>query len=915
MFIDVNYKKRPQKAKLHLAKPNKQIISHISEKFGDSLSLKLANINELTFSIPHFIEEEGRYVRNPHADSIKEKMLIRAKMGAYTEWFIVDGIEESADDSEVFIVTAFSLAYELKGKRISGYETESNNATEILTQLLEINEATNKSQTTLWKIGSIDPMFDGMFRSFESGEDSNVLDCITNLAETFGALLVWDTQSRTISFKNMKEDGKFRGMTVNYGRFLKTVNRTRTTDEMVTRLHVQGNEGLTIHSVNPTGQGYIEDFSWFMYPFKRDVNKNVIQSSNFMSDALCHALLDHEALLEANAPEIATLTSEIATKNTELILEQSKLDELNNELNTAEELLDTAKAVLATLESEFPMPDVTSEKALVTTRVSERDAKKSEVSAQEIVVNTLEARVETLQNQLKVFQYDISNQSNFTQELIDELNPYIIESTWRDDNYINADDLYNDAIEKFAEIRQPKVVIEISMDNLMNIVEEQYYWDKLVLGDLIKVKYPQMDIEYMAKIIEISYDLENAEATLVIANTTDLLSETEKLVQLLYGSQSASQLVQNNKYKWNKVNAVSQQVSQMLTSEWDANKNKIIAGVNNSVEVGNRGIIISNPDIPNEMVIMQAGIIALTKDGGETWKTAIKPDGIVAERLIGQIIAGQELLITNSSGSFTMDNNGAIFDVDSFIIRSSSGNGNLVDRWQEGADFVEAYKDDNLITAYEKKMLKIKWEEMDARYEANRTKIINFFEDDGASKAYVTTYYAKYQELYDYLFVTPHGDMPMLASENLPYTTRIIGTDFDAKFKNYDSALVSLESQLDLEAKALSDKAIQDAKDAQADIDEVMNDVVYKIEIYSSNGLTFKNGQINTVLTAKIYRGKDDITSTIPNSGFIWKKTNKDGNTDVAWNTAHANVGKQVTISKDDILQRATFECSIDIPE
>lgn len=908
MFIDVNYKKRPQKAKLHLAKPNKQIFSHISEKYADSLSLKLGNINELTFSIPHYVHDEDTQQRipNKHVELIREKMLIRVTMGAFKEWYIVDSIEEDADDTDVFIVTAFSLGYELKGKRVSGYETESDNATAIANNLLS---------ETIWSIQEIDAMFDGMYRSFESGDDSNVLDCIIQWAETFGGLLVWDTENRKISLKNMSEDGKFRGMTVNYGKFLRTLKRTRTTEEMVTRMHVYGSEDLTIHSVNPTGMGYIEDFSFFMYPFKRDANKNVIQSSYFMSDALCHAILDHKILLEANSPEITQITSEIAEKNITLITEESELDNLKAELETILKLLDTAKAVLAKLESEVPKPDTSAEEALVAQRISERDAKQLEINQQNLIVSNLKSQIGNLTNQLNTLQDEISQQASFTPQLLDELNPYIIESTWRDDRYIDVNELYEDAIKKFTELRQPKVVIEVDIDNLMNIVEEQYYWDKLVLGELIKVKYPQMNIEYMAKIIEINYDLENNEASLVIANTTDLLSETEKLVQLLYGSQTASTLVQNNKYKWNKVNAVSEQISQLLTSEWDANKNKIIAGVNNSVEVGNRGIIISNPDIPNEMVIMQAGIIALTKDGGETWKTAIKPDGIVAERLIGQIIAGQELLITNGAGSFTLDNNGAVFDVSAFIIRSKSGGGNLVDRWQDNADFVDEYKDDNLITAYEKKMLKIKWTEINDRYLANNTKILNYYGSESENLLFVQNFHNRHQELYDYLFVTVHGDAPMLSDENMAFTTRIESTVFNAKFRNYDSAVVEVEKQLAIKANTMAQQAIQDAKDAHDLVNEVMDDVVYKIEIHSSNGLIFKNGQINTVLTAKIYRGKDDITSTLTNSQFIWKKKDKDGNLDTAWNSAHVGIGKQVTIDRNDIYQKATFECSIDIPE
>jgi len=888
LFIDVDYKKKPQKAKLHIAKPNKQIISHVSEKYADNLSLKLGNINELNFSIPHFVEDKitGLKVKNPHVETIKEKMLIRVSMGAYKEWYIVDGIEEDSDDADSFNVTTFSLGYELKGKRVSGFETESMNATEMATDLL---------QSGVWTLGEVDPMFDGMFRSFESGNDSNEMDCIIQWAETFGGLLIWNDSNRTISLKDMSKHGKFKGMTVDYGRFLNSVKRSRTTDEMITRLWVYGSEELSIHSVNPTGQGYIEDFSFFMYPFERSANKSVIKSSHFMSDALCHAILDHKILVDANSPEVTSITTELSTKRAELVAEQSVLDVLVSERDSILELLDIAQSA--------------EDEAGIVARKADRDAKQSQIDNQAIVVNILQQEFDDLESQLNTLHDEISNQANFTVEILKELNLFVIESTWRDDRYIDVDELYNDALAKFVELREPKVVIEVSIDNLMDVVEEQYYWDKLVLGDLIKVKYGQMNIEYMAKIIEINYDLENEEASLVIANTKSLLSETEKLVQLLYSNSSASTLIQNNKYKWDKVNALSKQVNNMLTSEWDATKNKIIAGVNNSVEVGNRGVIIRNPDFPDEVVIMQSGVIALSKDNGETWKTAIKPDGIVAERLIGQIIAGQELMITNSSGSFTMDDNGAIFDVDSFTIRSGTG-GNLVDRWETFSDFVDEYKDDNLITAYEKKMLLIKWEEMAKRYTANNERLGIYYADSGDSLQFVNDYHYSYDELYDYLFITLHGDKPLLAVSNLIYTTRIISEEFDGKFRTYDTNLVELEKQLSFKAKVFTDDAIQDI---QADIDEVMDDVVYKTELFSSKGDKFNNGDIDTTVYALVYRGKDNITATLPMSAFEWKKTDREGVEDAVWSNAHVGVGNTIQITKSDVDKKATFWCEINI--
>ena len=888
MFIEIDYTKRLEKAKLHLAKPNKQVISHISEKYKDELSLKLGNISELSFSIPHYVEGERGMVRNEHVDLIKEKMLIRVTLGTYKEWFVVDEISEDGDEVDVFTVKAFSLGYELKDKRISDLEEESINATELLTKLL---------QNTAWKVGTVDPIFDAMFRSFESGSDSNVLDCITKAIETFGALVVYDSINRKVSFKDATKNGSFKGMTVKDGQFLNSISRTRTTDEMVTRMWVEGSEGLTIHSVNPTGMGYIENFDYFMYPFERDANKQTIKSSHFMSDALCHAILNHQELLADNVAVIKDITDAMAEKRVQLIEAQSLYDEYEADYENVLVLLDVAKGA--------------EDASAIADRTTERDTKKQRLDNQGTVVAGLTAQMEGLEAQLEGIQDDISTGANFTPELVDELSLYVIENTWKDENYIDAQELYDDAVRKFAELREPKVVIEVTIENLLSVLEEQYYWDKINLGDLIKVKYSHMNIEYMAKIIEINYDLEAQEATLTVANTTDLLNDTEKLIQLLNSNSSATSMIQSNKYKWDKINAVSQEVSSILTQEWDATKNKIIAGVNNTIEVGRRGIIIKNPDFPDEVVIMQSGVIALSKDGGETWKTAIKPDGIVAERLIGQIIAGQELLITNSAGTFTLDNNGARFTVDSFIIESSNGS-NMVEKWTETTDFVDEYKDDNIITPYEKKMLKIEFDKILTKYNANVEKIGIYYPDNGAGLDFVTNYNYRYQELYNYLFVTKQGDFALLADNNMTNSTRILATDFDAKFRDFDTAEVELEKQILLKAKSI----VADLEEeTNSNLEELMDDIVWKIELFSPNGTVFRNGIISTTITATVYRGKDDVTATLSNSQFIWKKRDKNGVLDTAWNTAHANVGRTITITGADVYQKADFQCLIDIPE
>lgn len=91
------------------------------------------------------------------------------------------------------------------------------------------------------------------------------------------------------------------------------------------------------------------------------------------------------------------------------------------------------------------------------------------------------------------------------------------------------------------------------------------------------------------------------------------------------------------------------------------------------------------------------------------------------------------------------------------------------------------------------------------------------------------------------------------------------------------------------------------------------NETAYKVEILSSNGLVFKNGVINTQLEARVYKGKFEITSTLAPEAFQWRKFNKSGEEDTAWSQASAGVGNKVLITAQDVEQKATFNCDVDV--
>lgn len=131
---------------------------------------------------------------------------------------------------------------------------------------------------------------------------------------------------------------------------------------------------------------------------------------------------------------------------------------------------------------------------------------------------------------------------------------------------------------------------------------------------------------------------------------------------------------------------------------------------------------------------------------------------------------------------------------------------------------------------------------------------------------------------------------------------------------NISAQLSALQNKL-MQKEATWDNvktAIGKSETALLELENLKEDIVYKVEISSSNGNIFKNGAITTVLTAKVYKGKEDITDTLDNTAFVWRKFDKNGMESTAWRNAHLGMGKSITITHEDVQEKATISCDIE---
>nr|DAN46065.1 MAG TPA: tail protein [Caudoviricetes sp.] len=92
-------------------------------------------------------------------------------------------------------------------------------------------------------------------------------------------------------------------------------------------------------------------------------------------------------------------------------------------------------------------------------------------------------------------------------------------------------------------------------------------------------------------------------------------------------------------------------------------------------------------------------------------------------------------------------------------------------------------------------------------------------------------------------------------------------------------------------------------------IKQVAQSDAYTISIVIKSG-SIRNGEGSIVLEATLYKGTDNVSNEYPPSMWSWMR-NSGSSTDRAWNDAHKNVGRLLTITAAEVVSSATFDCVI----
>ena len=731
--------------KLWLAKPDFTIIERINGFSNLTAKMNYMNENEISFEINSHLYDEltNEQYQNPAINKMRNKYLIKMTYNNQTEWFIIENFSKTSEEKDYVPIVAYYIGSELDKKWVGDIEEIGVTPAQLFNKFLPV-VAPN------WSVRTIDEKIKDVKREYTTS-DASVSTLIEQVCQATDAVVVFHNRDRQFSLIHRDNAGKFKGLKIKEATYLKGFTDEQNSRDLTTRLVLFGKDGLTINSVNPAGTDYVEDFSYYMKPFRRDSDRRVIEHSNYMSDELCHALLDYEEYFTNKAKDYENLTKKYSDLLKEQLEEEFKLTRLMATKQRIEDRIEllkpqgnfierkvigdsrfnvkyntryffviknngsTARVTLNNEDMVIPSgeyayfklhtpPQVTNEDPQLTqtlkvlsananlnvvlTTASEADFEEEDiekldekfniqkyrelVTYQTNIVASVERRLKEYDNQRESINNSLAVDTFFPPHLVKERENFVNWGIWREEDHTDAKALLEDGLRQLKEHNDVERTVNVSLIDFLQSLEDKENWDKLSAGDKIRFSNKVYDAQMEAFISELNIDFDNHDISITLSNIIDLRDKNRGIAQKLASFVSTAGQVNLQKNQLGDQLKKTNQVMALLEGEWDANKRRITAA-NETVQIDNRGIVITSPTHPNEMLIAVAGLIAISNDGGETFKQAINTRGVVAERLIGKVLIGTELVMENDSGTFRFDNDGVRINASSFHLIADDG--------------------------------------------------------------------------------------------------------------------------------------------------------------------------------------------------------------------------------------------------
>jgi hypothetical protein len=673
----------PEEVTPILCNPSGSALYALGTIYDRKIQLRYNALSTFTFTAPYLINGE----KTPYYTFLKCKRLVYIDDVMN---FVITNVEEEGDGVERYkTVTCSSLEALLNYKKIT-----SLSATYKFYDVIPVSGSPCLMSTIIsylpgWTIGTIDADLALLYRTFDISDSTLYAFMMTDVMEAYDCVFVFDTINKTISAHTVANATTDTDIYLSHDNLIENIKIEEMGDELITCLTVKGGGDLSINQVNPLGTDNIYNFSYY-------------KTTDWMSQDLIDALDVWEALVIANQASYASLLTNLQDYNETLITQNSDLTDLNGEY----ESLENIKLVRG--QQGLDVTEINAQLA----------AKQVEIDAQELAISQIETLIEDVTASLTVINTTLSFASNFTTAQLLELDSYIIGSTYQNENFIQTDimtnseiqdqaqQLYDQAIVILAKISQPRYEFSIEAVNFIALQEFSTFTDQLELGCVVTLDIDSglnlHEFNYISNSgsstliypvllgIDMNYD-DPEEFSLIFGNRLRLDDSSFQLSDLMGESTKSAISTSFNSQTWSSFNNnYKDDVSSVLTNSWNAALNNIISGSSQDVLINKTGIRVrSSTGIDtygDQQVWINNGVIAFTDNNWDSVKMALGQVtigensffGLSAPALVGNLLAGNSLIITNENNTFSLDGAGATLTDATFTLTTSNDAGKIL---------------------------------------------------------------------------------------------------------------------------------------------------------------------------------------------------------------------------------------------
>lgn len=374
-----------------------------------SVDLKYNETSSIEFEVPEFVDGEATPFYN---DIAGMRTLELQGIGQFT---LVSPSESGDGVQKAKACKGYSLEYEFVYKKISLPENtykfwdEVNPQDTLLGMIMELMPS--------WSIGSVAMSLHNKYRTFEVNNE-NLYNLIKGTVQkSYNCIFDFDTMTRKVYVRDAANTPVDKPVFISLDNLAKEIEVTENTEDIFTRLDVNGAEGVTIRDVNPSGTNKIINLDYYM------------TEDNFSSELITK----YEAwkrIYAENKQPYYTLSVQYAIKTAQKITEMAKLTDLQGEMTSLENL--QAVAIEGIAQGLKTQADLDTANANISAKQKEINAKQSEIDA-------LQAELDAIHNQLKAITEACNFEKYFSDAEYRLLDRYIKDGEITETSFVVAE--------------------------------------------------------------------------------------------------------------------------------------------------------------------------------------------------------------------------------------------------------------------------------------------------------------------------------------------------------------------------------------------------------------------------------------------------------------------------------------------